>query len=62
MIVEIGLMLIIALQGVLFYKERQKLIDRIQAGSFIEYKKFEDKPEKKEEKKKPVVNEYANLI
>jgi hypothetical protein len=62
MVVQIGLMLIIALQGFLFYKERQKLIDRIQAGSFVEYKKFEDKPQKKKEEEKKPQNEYANLI
>jgi hypothetical protein len=38
-------------------QERQKLIDRIQANDYVEYKKFEDKPKakpEKEEKQKPI--------
>lgn len=32
------------------YKERQRLIDRIQASSYIEFKKLDEPPRKKEEK------------
>jgi len=62
MIVQVGLMLIIVLQGFLYYKERQKLIDRIQAGSFVEFKKFEDKPKKKKENLEKQTNSYSDLI
>jgi hypothetical protein len=46
----------------MFYKERQNLLNRIQAGSFVEFKKFEDKPKKKEEKKEEKPKEYGNLL
>jgi hypothetical protein len=46
----------------MFYKERQNLLNRIQAGSYVEYKKLEDKPKKKEEKKEEKPNEYGNLL
>lgn len=56
------LILVTLCQQYMFYKERQNLLNRIQAGSFIEYKKFEDKPKKKEEKKEEKPNEYGNLL
>lgn len=31
------------------YKERQQMLDRIQAGDYIEYKKYESKIEAKKE-------------
>lgn len=62
MIVQIILILFIAVETYLHYKERQKLLDRIQAGGFNEYKKFEDKSAQKPKDKKESINEYANLI
>ena len=56
------LILVILCQQCMFYKERQTLLNRIQAGSFVEFKKFEDKPKKKEEKKEEKPNEYGNLL
>ena len=56
------LIVVIAIQQYMFYKERQNLLNRIQAGSYIEYKKLEDKPKKKEEKKEEKPNEYGNLL
>lgn len=56
------LILVILCQQYMFYKERQNLLNRIQAGSYIEYKKLEDKPKKKEEKKEEKPNEYGNLL
>jgi len=50
MIVQILLILVIAIQSYFFYIERQKLLDRIQAGNFIDFKKFEDKPKSKPKK------------
>lgn len=60
MIVPVLLILLLAWQTFLHNKERQKLLDRIQAGGLIEYKKFEEKSTPKE--KKESINEYANLI
>lgn len=54
------LIIVILAQQYMFYKERQKLLDRIQSGGLNEYKKFEDKTKPKE--KKESINEYANLI
>lgn len=56
------LILVILCQQYMFYKERQNLLNRIQASNYIEYKKLEDKPKKKEEKKEEKPNEYGNLL
>ena len=56
------LILVILCQQYMFYKERQNLLNRIQASSYIEYKKLEDKPKKKEEMKEEKPNEYGNLL
>lgn len=56
------LILVILCQQYMFYKERQNLLNRIQAGTYIEYKKLETKPKKKEEKKEEKPNEYGNLL
>jgi hypothetical protein len=52
-----GLLILAALnilQLVLAFRERQKLLDRIQAKTFPEFKAFESKEGKKEDKKEPV--------
>ena len=56
------LILVILCQQCMLYQERQNLLNRIQAGRFVEFKKFEDKPKKKEEKKEEKPNEYGNLL
>ena len=56
------LILVILCQQYMFYKERQNLLNRIQAGSYVEYKKLETKPKKKEENKEEKPNEYGNLL
>ena len=56
------LIIVILCQQYMFYKERQNLLNRIQAGSYVEYKKLETKPKKKEEKKEEKPNEYGNLL
>jgi len=50
MLAELAVIVFLVVYG---YKERQKLLDRIQAGSFPEFKAFEAKEDAEEKKDRP---------